>query len=249
MLISAVCQCGTGKFGIDLCFCDLASGIQNPFAESKQSSRPNPETWSGIRGRPEQAMSGIRYVLQAFGPEKGSEPVFSFESDVPFMLPEPGAIICADDGDRFRVSRIEHHFSTSQGLTQTLRVHVDPLSSVELAGRARELMDRLRWKGRGRDTEIVTSELSEEEGAFMALDDLLPTVEALWRTNLGPLARSAIEDGEATQRAFRATYELLPATIRVLVTEERFIEFCERHREHLLEQDWLNPEEGPPSGI
>jgi len=189
-------------------------------------------------------MSTIRYVLEVIDTESGEDPMETYRSDMPFILPEPGAIICADEGLRLRVSRLEHRFSRDDaGLIQTLRVFVDPVVSPELANRARELVTRLRWKGRDRGTEAESADLSEDDRAMIALDDLLPTVQALWKTHLLSMTRSTVGDVEAMDKAFRATYELLPGAVRVLVSQERFVVFCTRHRDQLLDSDWMKPDE------
>ena len=185
-------------------------------------------------------MSTIHYVLEVVSAEDGEASLETYRADAPFILPEPGAIICVDEELRLRVARVEHRFARSDaGLTQTLRVYVDPLVSAELAERARTFMTRLGWKGRDGTTEAAEAEFSSEDRAMVALDDLLPTVQALWKTHLVPVTRSTMTDAESMERAFRATYELLPGAVRVLVAQERFVEFCQRHRDQLLDQGWM----------
>lgn len=49
-----------------------------------------------------------------------------------------------------------------------------------------------------------------------------------------PLAQSLSQDDEALERVFRVLYEFLPAPIRLATGEERFIDYCFKHRERLL---------------
>jgi hypothetical protein len=68
------------------------------------------------------------------------------------------------------------------------------------------------------------------------LEASLPIVQAWLREKLGCLTIEVIQNDELMTHALGLVYQLLPAAVRMIVREERFVGFCLTHRDRLREQ-------------
>ena len=76
-----------------------------------------------------------------------------------------------------------------------------------------------------------------------SVEQQLPKIKALVADKVGPLARRTIEDDAAMATTFGMLYEFLPTTIRLMMQEETFVDFCLRNRRFLI--DCLDREDQP----
>jgi hypothetical protein len=61
------------------------------------------------------------------------------------------------------------------------------------------------------------------------LDTIIPQIQKLLSTN----AVSNIK-GQATNIAFKKIYSLMPIAVRLIVKEETFVHFCEKHKHKIF---------------
>ena len=61
-----------------------------------------------------------------------------------------------------------------------------------------------------------------------------PQIQALFQEKVGPAAFAAAQDDSKMDLLFKVVYAVLPAPVKLVVSEASFVQFCFSHRSDLL---------------
>lgn len=199
-------------------------------------------------------MKPVVFVLEILAPGSRGEVLTSITSANPLMVPQAGDAIDPGDwgkpafGDKLlRVTLVRHQFQDVDAVTQKVAVHTELTTGLAAARTEPKqqwssAVARIRDRARG----IADEAPAIGRRGVNTIEQQLPKIKALVADKVGPLARKTIEDDAAMAATFGMLHEFLPTTIRLMVQEETFVDFCLRNRQFLI--DCLDLEEQPVDG-
>ena len=192
-------------------------------------------------------MKPVVFVLEILTPGSSGEVLRSVTAANPLMVPQAGDVIDPTDwgnpafeGKLLRVTLVRHQFQDVDAVTQTVSVHTELTAGVTAA----RTEPKQQWSSAvARIRERARGIADEGRRSVDIIEQQLPKIKVLVADKVGPLARKTIEDDVAMAKTFGMVHEFLPTTIRLMVQEEAFVDFCLRNRRLLI--DCLDLDEQP----
>ncbi len=198
-------------------------------------------------------MKPAKFILQIMTPDTAPEVLAAFTSTAPPLIPQRGDIIDTapwgvDEfgGEILRAVQVTHRIEQSGSLTHTVSVQTALATErvdrvFALAQQPPSTIARIRE----RVTEIVDEAPELRRKGVSAIEQQVPRIKAIVSERVGPLAKKTIENDEAMIQTFRMLHEFLPTTLRLMLKKDKFVEFCLRNRERLIDR----PEQDEPCTV
>jgi hypothetical protein len=200
-------------------------------------------------------MKPVIFVLEILAPDSADEVLASFKSAQPLMSLQRGDAIdtahwgaAEPNGDPLRVVLVKHDIAETESITHTVSVHTERVAgAAELLSDTRQqwtsAVARIRDRARG----IVDEAPELGRKGVGKIEQQIPRLKALASEKIGPLAKQTIQDDKAMAQTFSMLYEFLPTTLRLMIQEEAFVEFCLRNRKLLC--DSREQDESPAGSV
>lgn len=188
-------------------------------------------------------MQPVVFTLDILAPDSADEVLVSFTSAQPLMPLQCGDVIdtacwgAVDlDGEPLRVVLVKHGITETESITHTVTVHTERTTgAADLQLHTRQqwtsAVARIRDRARG----IVDEAPELGRKGVGRIEQQIPRFKALVSEKIGPLAKHTIEDDKAMAQTFSMLYEFLPTTLRLMIQEETFVDFCLRNRKLLFD--------------
>ena len=70
--------------------------------------------------------------------------------------------------------------------------------------------------------------------AGASLDQHMGTIQELVKKEVGPRLQEVVNDNGKMTTVFQNVYTVLPAPVRLMVSQDKFVEFCMAHKDKAL---------------
>jgi hypothetical protein len=189
-------------------------------------------------------MKPVVFVLEILAPDAADEVLATFTSAQPLMSLQCGDVIDAArwgaaecNGELLRVVLVKHDIAETDSITHTVSIHTElTVDAAELQPHTGQQWTSAVAKIRDRARGIVDEAPELGRKGIGRIEQQIPRFKALVSERIGPLAKQTIEDDKAMAQTFSMLYEFLPTTLRLMIQEETFVDFCLRNRQLLIER-------------